>query len=158
MSFVLANAKAIFALTPTLVEADARSALAAAYAAYVATAESVGLGTILAGGVSVGQAAMEAALAGMSADGAGAGVIAAAIQAFWAPLVATPTLAFPTATALNPPGDDVDEDALQDVFDSNTAGELSLVDAANALGSMLHTGHQANGTVSYPGPSVDFIT
>lgn len=128
-------------------EAGARAAWAAGFAAYFEDAQSNAV-PVVAAGLPVAQAAMEAALTGLSLDGPGA--LQAGLLAFWGALV-TPTC-WPTATAVTPPPALAGAAAaLQVVFLANTSGALPAAMALAAVASALHTVNQG-GLVAWPDP------
>lgn len=144
-------ASELAALVPTGQEAEAAERLALAYAVYAADAEAAT--PILEAGVEAGQAAMEAALVGMSAPGAGAVKLEAGVKAFWAAVALGLATSFAGATAITPPPFTGLALAIQATFDANLAGGASLEDAADALAATIHAA-LPGGTVTTPGPTV----
>lgn len=139
------------ALVPEATEAAAAARLTEAYGNYAADAEGNAV-PIESTGIDLGKAAMEPALAGMSAPGAGATVIANAVIAFW--VAAAVPASFPTATIVVPPPNAGLAVALEAVFASNTAAQASLEDAAANIAAVMHAQAIIGGTVTLPGPSV----
>ena len=130
-------------LVPTSSEAAAAAALAAAYVTYFDDSTVSGA-SLVSGSTSAGEAAMVAALAGMSAPGAGAASIQAGVTAFWTAQLGLATAMWITAPiVLIPPiippvGLVGIAAALTPVFASNTSGGLSLSAAAAAIAAVLH--------------------
>jgi hypothetical protein len=132
------------ALEPADNEGDAIAALSAAWEAYFA--EATVLGVAVNGGSLAGAlGALEAALVGMSATGAGAAKIQAGIVAFWG-VVATAAASIwtmvppvPPPTAATPPaGITGIAAALVPVFASNTSGSVDLDTSADNIAAVIH--------------------
>lgn len=133
-------------MTPTDVEADAAIALADAYTIFALDAVGAGV-PILPAGPNGAKAAMATGLAGMSAPGAGAGIIAAAVIQFW--VVAAP-LGWPAPMIAVPPPNAGLAAALPGAFTANTDGSLSLADATMAIATVFHAQAILLGTVTIP--------
>lgn len=136
-------------MTPTLDELVAASRLASAYEVFALDASAGGV-PILPSGPAAGKAAMEPLLVGMSAPGAAAAIIAAAITAFWV-AAATPA-SFPGSTAVTPPPNAGLSGSLAAAFAANIAAALSLKDAALVVATAMHTEAIIGGLVTLPSP------
>lgn len=132
------------ALVPADAEADAIQAIVDAWDAYFGQA-AVGAATAVPGSYAAGLTAMQGALAGLSADGAGAAKLAAGVTAFWSAIAALPTSIWITAPVVlvppitPPPGLGALTAALAAAFASNAAASASLADSAAAVAGSLHT-------------------
>ena len=132
------------ALTPTDNEADAIAAFSAAWEAYFAKATVLGV-AVNGGSLAGALGALEAALVGMSATGAGAAKLQAGVVAFWG-IVATSAAAIwtmvppvPPPTAATPPaGITGIAAALVPVFASNTSGSVDLDTSATNVANVIH--------------------
>ncbi len=144
-------------LVPSPTEAAAVITLANAYGVFAAGAVA-GAVAITAPGVALGKAAMQAALVGMSAPSAGAVVLTAAVQAFWAAVAAGLSTSFPAATAVTPPPHAGLQALLVSTFAANTAAGADLATATQAVATALHNQAIIGGTVAFPGPVVSPIT
>lgn len=133
-------------MVPTDVEADAAAALAAAYEKYATDAIGSGV-AILPAGPTAGRAAMEPLLTGMSADGAGAAIIAAAIVQFW---VAAAPAGWPPPMVTVPPPNAGLAAALPPVLAANTVASLAIGPAMQALATAIHAQAIIAGTVAIP--------
>ncbi len=138
-------------VVPEAAEVDAITNLVEAYAAYASDAEA--LSPILTAGVDLGKAAMAAALVGMSTPGAGGAKYVAGFAAFWTGVAGGLAASFAGATAITPPTFSSLLAALQPVFDDNTNNEENLVDAMDAIASVVHA-NVGGGTVTTVGPVV----
>ena len=131
-------------------EAQAVVAWAAAWSAYFADAETNSI-PIEPAALPTAEAAMAAALLGMSASDAGAGKIQAGIQAWWGAMVAAPSAFWPGCTAIAPPpGLSGIATALQSAFDSNTSGGVTEDAAYDAITGVLHPVN-LGGQATFPG-------
>jgi hypothetical protein len=139
-------------LAPASVEATAITNLVNAYATYAAGAAA--LTPILSTGIDLGKAAMQSALVGMSATGAGLVSIPAAIVAFWAAVAAGLTASFAGATAITPPPHATLAALFAATCAANTASELSLADSTAAIAANMHENAILGGTVTTAGPTV----
>lgn len=138
-------------LTPTGTEAAAASTLATGWDTYFADSASNGVPYSGAPGP---KSAMQSALSGMSASGAGAAKIQAAVTAYWTAIVGAPAVAFPGATLVTPPATlSTIAAALAPVFASNVSGGVSLSTAAQNVANALHP-LNLGGTATFPGPVV----
>lgn len=131
-------------LEPSSSEAVAITRLTDAWESYFLGAAVAG--AALAGAsITPGLAAFSGALVGMSAPGAGATSIAAAVTAFWAAQAGAATAMWITAPIVlvppivPPPPLPALASALVPVFASNTAGSLSLVASCDAIAAVLHS-------------------
>ena len=138
-------------LVPTVIESVAAQRLADAYEVFALDAIGNGV-PILPSGPAAGKSAMIPALTGMSAPGAAASIIGNAVVSFWA-AAATPA-AFPGSIAVVPPPNANLASLLPSIFNANTAGNLSLVDAVQVIASTMHAEAIIGGTVTLPGPVV----
>lgn len=136
------------ALTPVDNEPDAINTLVTAYGNF-AGAAAAGAAAILPVNVTAGEAAMTAALTGMSAPDAGLASIPASIVAFWAAAVAPP---WPPAVLGVPPLNAGLAAALAVTFPANVAGDLSLADAANAIATDMYAQAVIGGLMNIPPP------
>jgi len=149
----MAMAKATLAtqlqnMTPTDQEATAITNLVNAYGTF-ATAAAAGAAVPTAGNITAGKTAMQAALVGMSASGAGAGKIAAGIIAFWAAAVVPP---WSPAVSGTPPPNAGLAALLTTTFANNTAGALSLADCADAVATDMYNQAIVGGLMNIPPP------
>lgn len=130
-------------------EASAVTALVDAFLYYFADMESGGIPVVPAG-VEATQAAFAGALSGMSASGAGAAKIQAALQAFWAALV--PAVCWPGALAIvPPPGLSGVASGLSGVFASVVSANKTKDEAASLVAGVIHPA-MAGGVVNFPPP------
>jgi len=133
------------ALEPTLVEFEAAETMAEAFNEYFRRAEVSGV-VALEAGLTGARAAMLATLTGMSAPGAGAALITAAVTAYWAVVVAAPVAIWPaTPGGIVLPGGAIPAPglaglalALTGAFAANTAAQLSKEDSMAALAAIWH--------------------
>lgn len=131
------------ALEPTESESAAISAIVAAWDSYFAGATVNGVAATP-GSYAAGLSAMQSALAGMSADGAGAAKLAAAVTAFWSGIAALATTIWVTAPVVlvppivPPPGLGSLAAALGSAFAASASGSSSLADSAAAVAAALH--------------------
>lgn len=148
------------ALTPTDNEGDAIAAFSAAWAAYFYESAVLGISPLppdpgdpeaeppvppTPGALDNAIAALEGALVGMSADGAGAAKLQAGVVAFWG-VVATAAATIwtmvppvPPPTAATPPaGITGIAAALVPVFASNTSGSVDLDTSATNIANVIH--------------------
>lgn len=150
------KAMALFSTEPPAV-----TAWTSAFAAYfqgngVTEGAESNLVYIAAAAIPAAKAAMAGGLAGMSASGAGAAKIAAAIALFWGALV--PATAWPTTTAITPPALLAGLAAtLQTTFTANKNGSLSKNDSMDAIATDIHAANQG-GTATWPGIGPQPIT
>lgn len=135
-------------------EAEAAQALAAAYGIFATDAETNTI-PINPAVIPAAQAAMQSALSGISATGAGPTVFPAAIAAFWATIAASFAVAWPGSTAAVPPPHSGFSSALASVAAANTSGMLSREDATSNIADLMHSLATAGGTVTFP-PGVTF--
>jgi hypothetical protein len=142
-------------VVPEDTEADAIQNLASAFADYCATASA--LTTLTAAGKALGRAAFVTTAVGISASGAGAAKLVAAIHAFWTAVAGGLAASFSGATAIVPAFASLTSADLQPVFDSNTSSSASISAAASALATAIHA-KKGGGTVTTPGPTVTPIT
>jgi len=132
-------------------EPDAASAWADAFDAYFQDAEVTVLGPIASAALGACKGAMQAALSGMSAPGAGAASIQAGIVAYWGAIV--PAVAWATCTAITPPpGLSGIAAALVPVFLANTVPEVTKDQAAEAIAAALHAVNVTGGQAVFPVP------
>jgi len=135
-------------------EPPARAALALAWTNYFYNATSNGV-PVTPGSLAGAQAAMDAALTGMSATGAGAAALQSGITAFWTTIVGTPAAIFVAATLITPPPTLAGiAAAVQPVFASNTMPGVTKTQALNAIATVLHANGRIGGTATFPGPVV----
>lgn len=141
-------------LTPTDTESVAIDTFAAAWEAYFDGATVAGV-PVTVGSYAAALTALRGGLVGVSADGAGPAKIQAAITSFWASVATlAPTMwaiAPPPTGATPPAGLGGIAAALTTVFASNASGDLSLVDAANAVAAAIHP-TQLGGICVLPAP------
>jgi len=143
-------------LVPASTEASAIATFTDTYSQFAADAVA-GAATITAAGVALGRTAMQAALVGISSPGAGAAVLAAAVQAFWAAVAAGLAASFPSATAVVPPPHTGLQALLGAVFTTNTASMANLADATQAVAAALHNQAIIGGLVTTSGPTISPI-
>jgi len=135
-------------------EPPARAALALAWANYFYNATSNGV-PVTPGSLAGAQAAMAAALTGMSVSGAGAAAIQAGITAFWTAIVGTPPAIFAAATVITPPPTlGGIAAALPPVFAANTMPGVTKTQALNAIAIVLHANGGIGSIATFPGPVV----
>lgn len=131
-------------LVPTDSEATAISRLVASYAIYFEGATVAGASLVV-DSTAAGEAAMGAAMVGISAANQGATKLAAGVSAFWTAQLALPTSMWVTAPIvlvppITPPGGLATlSAALTAVFASNTSSGLSLEDACDAIAAVIHS-------------------
>lgn len=131
-------------LEPTPNEGVAITRLTDAWEGYFNGATVSGV-SLAGGSIAPGLAAFSAALIGMSAPGAGAAALAAAVTAFWTAQAGLATTMWITAPiVLVPPivppvGLGGLLAALTAVFASNASGSLSLVASSDAVANVLHS-------------------
>ena len=143
-------------LAPASAEATAITNLVNAYGTY-ASAAAAGAVPITPAGVNLGKAAMQAALVGMSASGAGITKIPAAVIQFWVGVAGGLATSFPGATAIVPPPNAGLAALLAATFPANTSGNKTLAQAADAIATNMHAQAIIGGTVTFPGPVVQPI-
>lgn len=153
-------------MQPTDSEPAAIEAFVSAWSAYFAGSSASGA-PVVPGAYEPGLAAMRTAMAGMSAADAGALAIQNGIAAFWGGIAGIPTTLWITApVVLVPPivppaGIPGIAVALNGVFVTNTAGQLSLHDATVNIARVLHlnggTGGSVPGSVPPAAPVAVFI-
>jgi len=141
-------------LAPVDNEPDAINNFAAAWEIYFKDASVLGIATTP-GSLSSAISAMKGSLVGMSVNGAGAAKIAAGITSFWGVVAGAAASIWVTAPpptgATPPPGLGGIAAALTAAFAANTAGDLSLADAANAVATAIHP-TQLGGIALIPPP------
>jgi hypothetical protein len=135
-------------LVPTLVEAEAVSALSNAYSAYCSTAESSGR-EIETAALDIAEPIMAAAMVGISVPNAGSQKMTDGFVAFWVSIASNPGLAFLNATAITPPPFVGLKAKLDVVFESNTTGSVSLEDAAKNIADKIDEETKIGGTVTF---------
>lgn len=141
------------AVVPETTEAAAVQNLATAFADYFGACTP----TLLPAGKAAGRAAFVTAASGISASGAGAAKLLAAVQAFWAAVAGGLAASFSGATAIAPAFPSLASSDFSSAFASNTSGSASISAAASALATAVHA-KRAGGTVTTPGPTVTPIT
>ena len=137
-------ASGLEALVPVDDEADAIQAIVDAWDSYFAESRVNGI-TATPGSYAAGLSAMQSALTGISATGAGSAILTAGVTAFWAaiaglattiwvtaPIVLVPPIVPPVGLAALPV-------ALEAAFAANTSGSSSLADSAATVALALHT-------------------
>lgn len=130
------------------VEAQAVAAWSGTWSAYFADAETNGI-PIVPAALPAAEAAMAAALVGMSIDGADK--IQAGIQAWWNTMVAAPALFWVGCILIAPPsGLSGISAALQISFDANISGQVTKEAAYDAIAGVLHPAN-LGGTATFPG-------
>lgn len=131
------------------VEAQAVAAWSGAWSAYFADAETNGI-PIVPAALPAAEAAMAAALVGMSVDGADK--IQAGIQAWWNTMVAAPASFWVGCILIAPPpGLPGISAALQAAFDANISGQVTKDAAYDAIAGVLHPAN-LGGAATFPGP------
>lgn len=140
-------------LDPVDTEAQAAQTLADAYAVFAADAQA-GVPQITPTGVSLGKAAMLAGLIGMNAPGAGAAVIAAAVQAFWVAVAGGLATSFAGAIAILPPAHVGLQALLALDFLNNTNSAATKAAATSLIAGDFYAQAIIGGTVTYTGPTV----
>jgi hypothetical protein len=144
-------------MTPADNEADAIAAFSAAWEAYFAEATVLGI-AVNGGSLAGALGALEGALTGMSATGAGAASLQAGITAFWG-VVATAAATIwtmvppvpPPLGATPPAGLAGIAAALVPVFASNTSSAADLDTAATNIATAIHA-TQLGGIALIPPP------
>lgn len=132
------------ALVPVDAEADAIQAIVDAWSAYFAESTVNGV-TATPGSFDAGLSAMQSAMVGISADGAGSASLVAGVTAFWSAIASLATSIWITApVVLVPPivppvGLAALQAALEAAFAANTSGSASLADSAATVALALHT-------------------
>jgi len=141
-------------LTPTDDEAEAREALADAYASYAgdASAGEVDMPEV---SEETGRAAMAAALVGMSAPNAGLSVIPSAVVAFWAAAVAPP---WPPSVAATPPPNATLAATFASTCAALTDASATLEEAAEAIAATMHAEAIEGGEMLIPPPATGTAT
>jgi hypothetical protein len=140
-------------MSPAALEATAITNLVNAYGTYAAGA-AAGAVPITPAGVNLGKAAMQAALVGMSASGAGVTKIPAAIVQFWVAVAGGLAASFAGAIAIVPPPNAGLAALLDATFPANMTGNKTLVQATDAIATNMHAQAIVEGTVTLPGPVV----
>lgn len=140
------------AMVPTAFELEARERIAAAWTTYFYDASVAGT-PCAPDSLVAAEAAMVAALAGMSVAGQGASKIQAAVDAFWAVVVSSgPSIWSTTIAPYTPPPTTVGiMVALQVEFASNIAAKNSLEDAVVGIAKVLHDNGGLGGIATIPG-------
>jgi hypothetical protein len=146
----------LLSLVPVETEAQAIVALTDAYGVFAADAVA-GVAPITVAGVVLGQAAMRAALVGMSAPGAAPAVLVAATQAFWGAVAGGLAVSFLGAIAIVPPPHVGLQALLTLTFSTNTTTSASQVVATNAVAGDFYNQAIIGGSVTFPGPVVSLI-
>lgn len=136
-------------LTPVATEAAAIVNLANAYGVFAAEAQANGV-TISSPAVAAGKLAMQAALVGMNAPGAGALKMQNAVIAFWGAVALLLAGAFTGATVITPPPNAGLVAALAVVFASNTSSALNINDATQSVANVFYAQAIIGGTVTFP--------
>lgn len=138
-------------LVPVASEAAAIVTMTNAYGTFAADAVA-GPSPITAAGVALGKAAMQGVLVGMSAPGAGAAVLAVAVQAFWVAVASGLGASFAGAIAIVPPPNAGLQALLLSTFASNTAARADLPTAALAVATAMYNQAIIGGTATIPVP------
>lgn len=146
---------ALLALVPVPTEAEAIVAFADAIETYALQANAAT--PILAAGVTLGKAAMPAAMAGLSFSGASAAKYQDGLQAFWDAVAGGGTVSFAGAVTIGPPSMAGLSATLQSVFDANRDQARSLADSMDAIATAIHAATVPGGSVTTPGPTVTGI-
>jgi len=136
-------------LSPVATEAAAIVNFVNAYGVFAADAEA-GPATITPAAVTAGKAAMQAALVGMSASGAGATIMFNGVVAFWAAVAALLAGAFAGSTAITPPPHAGLVVGLTSVFASNTSSALSKNDATQNVAAVFYSEVITAGFATFP--------
>jgi hypothetical protein len=137
-------ASGLEALVPVDDEADAIQAIVDAWDSYFAESSVNGV-TATPGSYAAGLSAMQSAMVGISADGAGSASLVAGVTAFWTAIAGLATSIWITApVVLVPPivppvGLAALQAALEAAFAANTSGSASLADSAATVALALHT-------------------
>lgn len=122
-------------------EPEAIDNFVAAWGDYFALAAVLGIPTTP-GSLEGALSAMRSALTGLSTGGQGSTIIQAAIVAFWGVIAGSAATIWatvpPPTAATPPPGLSGIKVALDGAFSANVAGELGLVDSANAVAGAIH--------------------
>jgi hypothetical protein len=138
-------------MEPTDQEMEAIQAFADAYEKYMEGSMAGPVGAIP-GSFAGAKSSMIGAMSGLSGDSAGAGAISSGIAAFWGVVAGAAASIWPPAlAAVPPPGIGAVAAALTPAFTANTAGDLSLSDAANTVATAIHGTH-AGGIANFPPP------
>lgn len=153
-------ASGLTGLVPTPVEATAAAALANAWSTYFAGASVTGI-PIAPGILASATSAFQSALTGMSAPGAAAASIQAAVTAFWGSIVGSAAAAWimpPNTVTLvaPPPTTGGIAAALAPVFAASSADPTkTIAQAASDIAAVLHTNGGLGGiaTVQPPLPA-----
>ena len=139
-------------LKPTNIELEAAQALTNAYGVFASAAAGSGI-PISPAGVESGKTAMLSALTGMSAPGAGTTAIPTAVIAFWTAVCGGFAVSFIGSIASTPPPHASIASAFAALMSANTAGKVSLDDAANSMATIMYADAIIGGIVVLP-PSV----
>ena len=132
-------------------EPDAAAAWANAFDVYFQDAEATAGGPVVPAGLSACKSAMEGALSGMSAPGAGAAALQAGILAYWGGIV--PATAWATCTGVTPPpGMSALAATLTPVFLANTAPGVTKDQAMDAIAAAIHGVNIVGGIAVFPVP------
>ena len=132
-------------------EPDAAAAWANAFDVYFQDAEATAGGPVVPAGLSACKSAMEGALSGMSAPGAGAAALQAGILAYWGAIV--PATAWPPATAITPPpGLSGLAATLAPVFAANAVPGVTKDQAMDAIAAAIHEVNIVGGIAVFPVP------
>jgi len=139
-------------MVPTASELEARQRFASAWTAYFYDASVAGT-PCSPDSLIAAEAAMVAALAGMSSSGKGANKIQGAVDAFWVVVVNNGTSIWagtiaPYTAPSTISGIGV---ALRSVFDANIAARKSLEDAVVSVAQVLHDSGGLGGIATMPG-------
>ena len=140
-------------LVPVQTEAEAIHNFSGCWSDYFSGASVNGVLATL-GSYAAGLTALEAAMVGVSAPGAAATQMAAAITAFWGAIAALPTAIWVTAPVVlvppisPPPGLSGLQVALQAAFDQNVATRANRPDAMARVAAALHTSGGVGALVS----------
>lgn len=132
------------------VEATAITNLVNAYGTFSSAATGNGI-PLTPAGVTLGKTAMQGALVGMSADGAGITKIPNACVAFWGAVCTSFAVSFPGSIAATPPPHASLASAFAALMPTNTAGDVTLAQAAQSIAAIMYTDAIAGGTVTLPG-------
>ncbi len=131
-------------------EPTARTAMAGAFGGYMAAAQSNGI-PLNPGVEATARAAMDAALVGMSAPGAGAAAVQIGVVAYWTALNVPGAFGVSIAPTVPPAGLAGLSAALATVFAANIASRLDKAPACDAIAAVWHP-LMLGGLATFPGP------
>ena len=138
------------------VEAEAIAGWAASFREYFEQAQAAAI-PIIPAALGAPEAAMVAAMTGLSAPGSAAAAITAGVTAWWASLALTPAAYFAGCTAITPPPGLAGLTALlAATFAANISGALSAAASYDAIATNI-VAVNSGGFAAFPGPLLNEI-